>query len=321
MVRKRLYMAFCILSLLALSSCSQTAPPPSPPLPQDSVRDSSNGGESLSPEKLRDNTPHVLVPAADGDVVYGNDRVTLDASHLAEGYIMVRYSGSVSRIKIRIAYPSGEVYTYDVPDGFLAYPLSGGNGSYTVTVYENIVDDTYATAFSQVLDVALADEFHPFLYANYYVWFTEDSAIVGQAQSVADGSTSDLDVVSKVYHFVTDTVDYDRDKAASVQSGYIPDPDETLATGKGICFDYASLMCSMLRTQGIPTKLEVGYVGDVYHAWISTYVRDVGWIDSIIQFDGVSWRIMDPTFAANNDLDDIKEYIGDGSRYSIKYMY
>ena len=27
---------------------------------------------------------------------------------------------------------------------------------------------------------------------------------------------------------------YDREKAASVKSGYLPDPDETLRTGKGI---------------------------------------------------------------------------------------
>ena len=48
---------------------------------------------------------------------------------------------------------------------------------------------------------------------------------------------------------------------------------------KGICFDYAALMTAMLRSQGIPTKLEIGYSGEVYHAWISTYIDEIGWVD------------------------------------------
>ena len=97
--------------------------------------------------------------------------------------------------------------------------------------------------------------------------------------------------------------------------------DDTLASGTGICFDYAALMTAMLRSQNIPTKLEVGYSGDTYHAWISTYVDDKGWIDNIIEFDGKSWQLLDPTLAASNDKEAVKEYIGDGSNYIVKYTY
>ena len=31
-------------------------------------------------------------------------------------------------------------------------------------------------------------------------------------------------------------------------------------TKKGICLDYSSLIASMLRTQGIPTRMEIGYI-------------------------------------------------------------
>lgn len=88
-------------------------------------------------------------------------------------------------------------------------------------------------------------------------------------------------------------IQYDFDKAASVQSGYLPDIDETLNTKKGICFDYAALMTAMLRVQRIPTKLVVGYAGELYHAWISVYLDGVGWIDNIIYFDGKDWVRMD----------------------------
>ena len=80
-------------------------------------------------------------------------------------------------------------------------------------------------------------------------------------------------------------------------------------------------MSAMLRSQRIPTKLEVGYSGDVYHAWISCYVDEIGWVDNIIEFDGKNWSIMDPTLAANNSASDVKKYAGNGKNYVTKYTY
>ena len=94
-----------------------------------------------------------------------------------------------------------------------------------------------------------------------------------------------------------------------------------MESGKGICFDYASLMAGLLRSQGIPTKLVVGYSGTAYHAWISVYLDEAGWVDNIIEFDGSSWSLMDPTLAACNDSSSVKEYIGDGSNYTEKFSY
>ena len=97
-----------------------------------------------------------------------------------------------------------------------------------------------------------------------------------------------------------------------------PDPDETLDTGKGICFDYAALMSAMLRSQRIPTKLEVGYSGDVYHAWISCYVDEIGWVDNIIEFDGKNWSIMDPTICCKQQCFGCEEVCGNGKNYVTK---
>lgn len=80
-------------------------------------------------------------------------------------------------------------------------------------------------------------------------------------------------------------------------------------------------MSAMLRSQGIPTKLEVGYVGEVYHAWISCYVDEIGWVDNIIEFDGKNWSLIDPTLGANNKKSDVKKYIGNGHNYLVKYTY
>ena len=54
--------------------------------------------------------------------------------------------------------------------------------------------------------------------------------------------------------------------------------EDLLAQKKGICFDYAALMTAMLRSQDIPTKLVVGYTGNLYHAWINVYLEGQGWV-------------------------------------------
>ena len=95
-----------------------------------------------------------------------------------------------------------------------------------------------------------------------------------------------------------------------------------LAQKKGICFDYAALMTAMLRSQDIPTKLVVGYTGNLYHAWINVYLEGQGWVDNVIYFDGNSWKLMDPTFASSGgQSQEIMQYIGTGSNYKAKYSY
>ena len=268
-----------------------------------------------------DNTPKVLVPSAGGSVILGNESVEIDASNTAEGYIMARYLGSAEKIKFFVVTPDDVRYTYDLPpsDTWMTLPLTGGDGTYTLDVREHVEADLYSNLYKETVDVTLNDEFRPFLYPNQYTWFTEDSAAITKASELAEGASDGLDVITSIYNYVIENVSYDDEKARTVQSGYLPDVDDTLASGKGICFDYAALMTAMLRSQGIPTKLEIGYSGEIYHAWISTYIEEIGWVDNVIRFDGKNWSLVDPTLAASNDADDVRDYIGDGTNYIVKY--
>ena len=87
--------------------------------------------------------------------------------------------------------------------------------------------------------------------------------------------------MQEVYEYVIKNIVYDDEKAATVKSGYLPNVDDTLKTKKGICFDYAALMTAMLRSSGIPTRLDIGYATNIYHAWISTYLDEQGWVDNL----------------------------------------
>lgn len=272
---------------------------------------------------LRDNTPKVLRPEASGLLVYGNDLITIDASHISQGYFMANYKGDNPKVRLRITTPDDITYTFAIENNgqFDTFPLPDGNGSYKVTLFENLNGDEYVISFVQDLSVSLENEFLPFLYPNQYVNFSSDSKAIAKSSTLLKGVKTDLEAVASVYKYITSTIKYDDDKAANVSFGYTPNVDETLATKKGICFDYASLMTAMLRSQNIPTKLGVGYAGEVYHAWISVYITDIGWINNMIKFDGKEWKLMDPTFAANSDNDALKDFIGKGDNYILKYTY
>lgn len=273
--------------------------------------------------KKRESVQQFLLPQASGAVVYGNDVASIDASNAAEGYVMVRYAGGAAKAKMQITQPDGTQYTYNLGlnGDYETFPLPGGNGAYHIDVLENAYDDMYALAFAQDIEVTLNDEFKPFLYPNQYAWYTQESKATAYALELSEESSDDLNYVENVYRYVTGNIAYDKELAANIPTGYIPDVDRTMETGKGVCFDYASLMTAMLRSQGIPTKLEVGYSGEAYHAWIDVYLKDAGWVDKIIKFDGNSWTLMDPTLAANNNRSSVGEYIGDGSNYTVKYSY
>ena len=271
----------------------------------------------------RDSTPRVLTPSADGVTVYQNDFASIDTSNTSQGYVMVKYNGTNEKVKLQITCPDQSCYTYLISDrgAYDTFPLTAGNGSYALQVLENVAGDTYTVSLAQSINVNIEDEFLPCLCPNQYVNFHTDSKAVSKGSDLAKDTYSDLDVVQNIYNYVIKNISYDTEKAQNVSYGYVPDIDDTLSSKKGICFDYAALMASMLRSQNIPTKLEVGYSGDAYHAWISTYIDDKGWVDDIIQFNGDTWQIMDPTLAATNDSAAVKKYIGDGSHYVVKYTY
>lgn len=275
----------------------------------------------LGTKGSRDNTPECLVPEAPGILTYGNELVSIDASNASDGYICVEYLGSIPKVKLQISCPNTVTYTYMLHGGMEVFPLTIDSGIYNIAVYENIADTQYSTAFKQDITIDQIDQYGPYLYPNQYVNFTSNDDCVTYGANLAYSANTDLDVVTNVYNYMVEHITYDTELAQTVQSGYTPLPDNTLHSGCGICLDYASLMAAMLRSQKIPTHMEVGYAGTAYHAWISVYLKESGWVNGIIEFNGTSWELMDPTFAASASEQTLKEFIGDGSNYDTKYVY
>lgn len=273
-----------------------------------------------------DNTPAIpnnTIPQHPGYNEKRNNKAVIDYSNVRDGYVMCWYSGqNDKRIKVQIKY-SDTTYTYNLPhDTWVTFPLSEGDGVYKVTIYENTTGNKYANCLSQTFTATLGDEFAPFIRPNQYVNYENAAATVSTAADLCADIREPLVKVEVIYDYVISHLTYDKQLAATVQSGYLPDLDAVLTSQKGICFDYAALMTGMLRSQGVPCKLVVGYAGTAYHAWISVYSESMGWIDGAIYFDGQAWQRMDPTFASTgNSSQAILKYIGDGSNYAAKYFY
>jgi hypothetical protein len=281
--------------------------------------------ERANPGSPRDNTPQVLVPEQPGTAVNGTDKALLDFSNAASGYVCVQSYLGETKVKVLVKSPGAEKesqYTITSGGSFITVPLTTGNGTYTVTVYEHLYDDKYTPILSQDVSVELVDERSPFLYPNQIVEFSEGDATVQLSQQVTENATSEVEAVDQIYMHVVQNFSYDYDKADSVVPGYQPNNDDMLASGMGICYDFASLTASMLRAQRLPTKLDVGYCGQAYHAWIEVYTVEQGWIRKKIEFAGGTWVRLDPTFdSAGNGAGDISRIIGDGTNYQPIFYY
>lgn len=264
-----------------------------------------------------------------GKTVLANDKASVDASNLAEGFVSVKYTGGKNvRIKVRITKEGSGNYDYDLNNGGVAetFPLTEGNGTYSISILENTSGTKYASAHSCKVSLVLRSEMAPYLYPNQYVNFTADSKTAKKAAELVAGKTAELDKVAAIFDYVVDNFTYDYEFAKEVTEGkhvgYLPTVDKTLDSKKGICFDYAAVMAAMLRSQGIPCKLVVGYAGEIYHAWINVYISGSGWVDKVIKFDGKSWTLMDPTFTSSGARSDsIMKYVTTASNYKQRYAY
>ena len=98
--------------------------------------------DTTSPVEL----PELLLPDAPGTAVKTEGAGTIDYSNITDGYVMAQYTEPVDKkIKAQVKGPL-TTYTYNmVPERWETFPLSDGNGEYTVTIYENIEESKYFT--------------------------------------------------------------------------------------------------------------------------------------------------------------------------------
>ncbi len=195
-------------------------------------------------------------------------------------------------IKIMVAHEgeNPEFYDYDRFAEFEAYGITAGEGTYQIGIYQNTTGNSYRSLAMKTVIVDEVDPLAPYLTAVQNVRWEESDKATLLAASLTEGIENDWEKVEVVHQYIMENITYDYEKAKTVQTGYLPENTATLENGNGICYDYSSLMASMLRSLNIPTKLVMGFSNakDVYHAWNEVY-----------DAEREEWFLIDSTYDAS----------------------
>lgn len=253
----------------------------------------------------------------DGAAAKAND-CAIDLSGLSNGYIAVKAKNK-GKLKLQVLCGNAS-YNYDIPNnGTVAYaPINMGNGTYTARVMLNTSGTKYVELAKSSGTAKLGNDRSPYLVPNVYCSYTAKSSCVSKAKELAKGCKTQGDIVRSIYRWMQKNITYDTAKARKLAggTGYIPNPDSTLKSKKGICFDYSSLAAAMFRSLGIPCKIMTGYVypDNLYHAWNMVYINGE-WKAFDVKISKNTWSRMDTTFAAGGITDFSK------LTYSDRYTY
>ena len=209
-------------------------------------------------------------PSADGTVVDSNGKLVIDESHMSEGYVMCRLSSpSGNRMKMRVTFSSMQlIYDLNQSGNYEAFPLQLGSGSYQFELMENVKGNKYSLAGRLVVNAQLIDRNAAYLVPNQYVNYSIFTDAVKKSDELTANITGQQDIFKAVTNFMEKEFTYDFVRAATISSGQLPDITGCYNRRSGICQDLSAVLCCMLRVQGIPCKLVIGYVnGSYYHAW------------------------------------------------------
>ena len=234
-------------------------------------------------------------PSDPGSQVQTSGKLRADLSNARDGYFLAALTGP-SNHKMKMRVQKGDVtLTYDLNQkgDYEVFPLQLGSGHYDILLYENVSGKKYSQAGYLGLDVTLTREDAAFYYPNQYVDYDIVSKAVAKADELCAGKSS-LEIYEILCDFMKTSFVYDYVKAATVKAGQLPDIDGSYDKKMGVCQDLSAIFCCMLRTQGIPARLIIGYADKQYHAW------------TVTEINGKEY-FFDPT-AALNAISSVKDY-------------
>lgn len=232
-------------------------------------------------------------------------------SSLQAGTVTVSYDirSSTKRHKLVIV-KADTVYSYELDPARTSetFPLQSGGGTYEMTLAEHKSGTTYRKLGTTSIDLPDSEADQVFLGSVQNVNWKEAKKATALAAKLTATKKTDQEKAQAIYDYVIANIEYEEKET---RIAYLPTVDDTLTSGKGMCYDYASLMAVMLRSSGLPTKLVMGSTTYVtpYHAWNEIFL------------DG-KWVIVDATVdAAYKQAGRSIPFAKDASKYTVQKVY
>lgn len=235
----------------------------------------------------------------------------VDTSDINKGIIRVHFEDNQKKMKVQINKDNMK-YNYDYAVNNI-FPLQLGNGRYVISIYEYVKDKSYRLFKQESVMLQLTNENVIYVQPIQLVFWDGSMQAVKVAKELTKNKKTDIEKIKVIYKYITSKISYDEEKAGTVKSGYIPKIDQVLKEEKGICYDYSVLLAAMLRSNGIPTKLLMGYYNNssIYHAWNQVYIKEEGkWITLDTTQDSFNKKIIKNIY-----------YIKDENKYKIEKYY
>ena len=213
-------------------------------------------------------------PESPGTDVQADGKLVIDDSNMDKGYVMVRVSEPTGHaMKVTVTRDQWQlIYDLNSEGEYEVFPLQLGSGQYEVALFENVKGNKFSSEGKVVLNAQLSDENAAYLVPNQYVSYELWTSAVQKSDEICAGMSQDQ-AVQAVQDFMASEFAYDFVRAKTIGAGEKPDIDYCYDNRMGICQDLAAVTACMLRVQGVPTRLVIGYADKYYHAWTTAVVN------------------------------------------------
>ena len=190
-----------------------------------------------------------------GDQKKTEGGLTIDYSHMDQGYVMVRAQKSDKRMKLTVEHGSVLLtYSMNNDEKYETIPLQYGSGEYTFSlgIAETADSSQYESAGTISLKCKIPDENSCFLYPNQYVSYSADSPVIEKARELCRDLNNPADIAKAICSYIQDVFCYDYVKFVTADEEQLTDIETAWKEKEGIEQDLSAVTCAMLRSQGVP---------------------------------------------------------------------
>lgn len=197
---------------------------------------------------------------------------TIDATNAKYGFVTVNYTSN-AKLKVGIQYGNEKTSYKNCPSGKDAvFSLEQGDGTYTISLCENISGTTYRVVTSKKVNAKIENAYAPYLIATTDVQFTSGDDVCKKAAELCKDAKTDMDKVTAIYNYIAGHYTYDAKLANDITSGkvskYIPDTAATLNSNKGICYGARAARQPVAKCRSSPpSSRRTGRRRRIFYVW------------------------------------------------------
>ena len=227
------------------------------------------------------------------------------------------------QLYIKSISPTPRNIERDIEGNLIAYFEVPANEQSMITI-EGYIQQSHNTQKIQDMQIeAYLEKVKEIPNYNNYIssgkyWQTEDEKIIEIAKGIKESVKTDsiLDLIRANYNYIIDNYTYSYEKLNdNKRLGALNALNGSLA----VCMEYSDSLTALLRVQGIPTRIAIGYGNDPTGAEGKISTKELGKLEIGHQWNQIwipdyGWMTIDPTWGETG-----REYIGSDLDHILLY--